>query len=1012
MQTEVTAAVLLVAALATLQGILNVCLLLYSGRSPTADRGGGPPGDLAAPRASVSVLVPVCEGQSVRKETLRQLLTTRYPPHLVEVIVVGERRDAATIARVAAAIDELEATNLRLVLIDDGAGPVTRPHCLNAGLREARHDLVVVHDAEAGSHPELFDVVNTVFEAEHPDAAQCGVQPAGRSRGWHTPLHMLEHYFWHRAARHWFARVGLFPPSPSPLFVRRELLVRAGGWDEASLVEDADLGLRLSLVGAKVRALDDARGAIAVRPPADLATLVDQRTRRYQGLLEVFARGEWRLLPAIGHRARAAYALLLPQVQAIHTALLALAAYALLRWELAAPVQLALSLPVALLALHLAIHLASAARVLRPSGAARQPSAVLLLAVSYLAYQWVLGYCALRAAVRHLLGLRTWTNPGRGRTGQTVLPSAVADGILRAIARPREVLIAVGLLFALYAVVSWVTLNVLNVVWTDAASRTYAALTVLFDTGAPKLAYLGFVWLPLPTVAQLPLLALPWLAERGFAGPVSTALAGAAGVAIMLQLLTRFGLPPRERWLLAALYAVNPVIVLFSANGMSEIVAVALLLAQLYTLTCWAQGHRMVHLIAYAMVTAAAAMVRFESWPLLIASGLAIAIVLPGVQPGWRPRLQPTMLVTLVPAVYLIVAFVLWRWIILGSLGLGGGEYSQGAYVPGGSVPAQVGPNQNSYSAYVIWSGGSLAIAANYTLQTVWSLFPLFIPAVVAAMALSLWSRDRLLLALTVLATALPVENAVLVWLGYSLGWVRFFIYVIPLATVLLAYLLARRPWRAWAPAWARHTALGCVVAGLLASHGSGLFTIASGRMGLETEPYAVRAWLTGQSSNQTAATDTIVSYLRSHLEGRRILIDDFTGARIILYHGQPDAFIQTRDLVFKDAVKDPPRFADYLLVPEPLFVAQLDAFNRRYPDLYYQGTPFATLEAEFVGPPVDTLSPTIELGNPLRGGALLTIHWNASSEWNPSGGEFRQRWRLFRLSTPAGSVAHAGEAP
>ena len=67
----------------------------------------------------------------------------------------------------------------------------------------------------------------------------------------------------------------------------------------------------------------------------------------------------------------------------------------------------------------------------------------------------------------------------------------------------------------------------LNLFLTDAMARTRSAWQVFFSY-EPKLAYIGFIWAPLPTILQLPLVLIPWLRYKGLSSNVVTALCGAA----------------------------------------------------------------------------------------------------------------------------------------------------------------------------------------------------------------------------------------------------------------------------------------------------------------------------------------------------------------------------------------------------------------------------------------------------------------------------------------------------
>lgn len=107
----------------------------------------------------------------------------------------------------------------------------------------------------------------------------------------------------------------------------------------------------------------------------------------------------------------------------------------------------------------------------------------------------------------------------------------------------------------------------------DAVSRTANAYFVLFLEPA-KLASIGFVWNPLPSLVQL--LIVPFsvfwkpLATVGFAGAIATAFFAAANAALLFRYFRQAGLSVTTAILLVSLYVCNPFVFYYGFNGMSE----------------------------------------------------------------------------------------------------------------------------------------------------------------------------------------------------------------------------------------------------------------------------------------------------------------------------------------------------------------------------------------------------------------------------------------------------------
>jgi hypothetical protein len=178
----------------------------------------------------------------------------------------------------------------------------------------------------------------------------------------------------------------------------------------------------------------------------------------------------------------------------------------------------------------------------------------------------------------------------------------------------------------------------------DAVSRSSDARIMLFSRD-PHLAAVGFVWLPLPVLAQLPLmLVLSPLQHAAYAGPLTTSISGAITALVVARICIQLRLP---RWLsiaLTVLYAFNPVVVFTSANGMSESwfwtgASIALL-----GLVRWRRNQRSLDLTIVAIGCAIGMAVRYEtiSFIPILAVLAAFNIRWPDAAPfeGWRQRIE------------------------------------------------------------------------------------------------------------------------------------------------------------------------------------------------------------------------------------------------------------------------------------------------------------------------------------------------------------------------------------
>src|SRR3984957_10957687 len=103
------------------------------------------------------------------------------------------------------------------------------------------------------------------------------------------------------------ASTGFVPLGGNTVFIRRELLERAGGWP-LSITEDCALGVRLSAeFGAKVATAYSARLTTREETPPsifnkEVGSLFWQRDRWIRGFIEQFIPGRWPSMPPPRHR--------------------------------------------------------------------------------------------------------------------------------------------------------------------------------------------------------------------------------------------------------------------------------------------------------------------------------------------------------------------------------------------------------------------------------------------------------------------------------------------------------------------------------------------------------------------------------------------------------------------------------------------------------------------------------------------------------------------------------------
>jgi cellulose synthase/poly-beta-1,6-N-acetylglucosamine synthase-like glycosyltransferase len=292
--------------------------MIYTWDQPEADARARVPAVRVAPALSFTAIVPARHEEDVIQATIDRAAHTDYPARLVQVIVVCSADDTGTIDRAATTIARLRAAgrdNVELVVFDDG--PVNKPHGLNAALAHARHGVVTIFDAEDEIQPEIFSIVNTIMVTERVRVVQAGVQLMNYDSNWYSTFNVLEYFFWFRSRLHYHAKHGAIPLGGNTVFFARDILEEIGGWDEANLTEDADIGLRVSAMGERVRVVYDDRYVTKEETPPTLRSFVRQRTRWNQGFMQTLRKGTWKQLPTRHQRFLAWYTLAFPHAQAV-----------------------------------------------------------------------------------------------------------------------------------------------------------------------------------------------------------------------------------------------------------------------------------------------------------------------------------------------------------------------------------------------------------------------------------------------------------------------------------------------------------------------------------------------------------------------------------------------------------------------------------------------------------------------------------------------------------------------
>ena len=403
----VDALLVIVSILVTIQSFHALYLTLYTWDRPRRDARA--PDTFSAPSLSFTVMLPARHEEAVIAGTIERVARANYPPELIQVFVICSADDVGTIDKAEDKIYELRragVVNVSMVVFEDG--PVNKPHGLNCGLSLAAADVVTVFDAEDDIHADIFNVVNTIMLEEGVKVVQSGVQLMDYDANWYSSLNVLEYFFWFKSRLHYYSRLGAIPLGGNTVFFEREMLSRLGGWDEQNLTEDAEIGLRLSAAGERIRVVYDDRYVTKEETPPTLSAFVKQRTRWSQGFMQTLRKGTWRDLPTRRQRWLACYTLGFPQAQALLAIYVPLSLLMMLAFKTPVLVALISYLPVAMLLAHFLTSVLGLYEFTDAHGLQASPKAVVHMAIVWFPYQLLVSYAALRAVRRQMKGVSNW----------------------------------------------------------------------------------------------------------------------------------------------------------------------------------------------------------------------------------------------------------------------------------------------------------------------------------------------------------------------------------------------------------------------------------------------------------------------------------------------------------------------------------------------------------------------------------------------------------------------------
>ncbi|QKW08136.1 glycosyltransferase [Streptomyces sp. NA04227] len=257
-------------------GVLRMLMLMVFARMHVRRlhtyRPGAP--RLREVRDPVTVLVPAYNEEAGIASTVYSLLASTHPE--LQIIVIDDGSSDTT-ADIAEAIDDPRVTVIRKA---NGG----KPSALNTGLANARHDIVVMVDADTILEPEALS--RLVQPLAHPSVgAVSGNTKVGNRRSLLGKWQHLEYVLGFNLDRRMAEVLECMPTVPGAIGAfRKDALMGVGGVSDETLAEDTDLTMAMWRAGWRVVYVESAVAWTEV--PTTVRQLWRQRYRWCYGTLQ------------------------------------------------------------------------------------------------------------------------------------------------------------------------------------------------------------------------------------------------------------------------------------------------------------------------------------------------------------------------------------------------------------------------------------------------------------------------------------------------------------------------------------------------------------------------------------------------------------------------------------------------------------------------------------------------------------------------------------------------------
>lgn len=490
----------------------------------------------------------------------------------------------------------------------------------------------------------------------------------------------------------------------------------------------------------------------------------------------------------------------------------------------------------------------------------------------------------------------------------------------------------------------------------DAPSRVANAGYALFSR-QPHLSAIGFVWNPLPSLVQIPVLQFsgwwPELKTHGLAAVVQSALFMAGAAVMVRRIALDRGVGTMWRRLAVGVFALQPMIIVYGASGMSEAAQAFFLLWCVRHLLRWLHNNWVGDLAWAGIALGMGYLARYEVIPAACGAAALVGVVT-FLRSDRGTKFNSTLLAVLIVGFPLMSVFLIWAltgWVVTGELFA--------------TLTSQYG-NGNQV-AEAMERGGPAALAASddwvVIAARLLGMQPFVLIAGALAITLALLRKNIAALAPTVVFGAVLAFAAASQYSSTTFGWFRFYLLAIPLvicvALALWAPADADRPTRRRAGDTTSRIGAALLTLSLVVGIPVTVLAMSDSRIGNQQLQFGFKSLIDPvtyppeeQWYRRLMVNDrTLARYFDDRdLPPGSVLMDSFNTWGVWLASDNPKQFVITSDYDFTAVTNRPWDFGVRYIVASNPRVSDADALNVRYPTLWDDGAGLGKLVLKVYG--------------------------------------------------------------